>query len=53
MNDLVSHEELQAELERLRSAIMLLASLSEHLGTDDGRRIRDWLQPPSERKQGA
>ena len=40
LSDKVTHGELQGELNRLREAIMLLASrLGNELGTDDARRI--------------
>lgn len=49
--DRVTHGEMQAELNHLRSAIALLASrLGNELGSHDAERILALVAPPHERK---
>jgi hypothetical protein len=49
-SDTVTHSEMQAELQHLRAAIILMASrISNELGTNDARRIMELAAPPHER----
>jgi hypothetical protein len=50
MSDKVTYGEMLAELDLLRAAITLLTSrLVNELGTDDARRIMEYVRPPHER----